>query len=304
MPTFTRIGDGDAGAPLTWIDLDLASPDDAAWLAGWDGLGDEARERLLAPVPSPHREHLPDGLLVSLRALRTDGPNALEDVADFKILVRTGLVVTAHDGDVLAVDELNRQLKGSHALVTAVDLLAFMVAGMTRRLEGLIYGIVQQTDTLEDQWLDDGQTPSTEDMQALRRCIIRARRRLGGVRQVLVPIITDPAVALDADDRATLSRSAEHVSRYIDALEECAARLRLLAEQMEAQQAATMTRASLNLTIVATVFLPLTFMSGLLGMNVAGIPEEHNPFGFWLVSGLSLVVAGLLWVLLRRRMRY
>lgn len=64
-----------------------------------------------------------------------------------------------------------------------------------------------------------------------------------------------------------------------------------------------MTRSSLDLTIVATVFLPLTFITGLLGMNVAGIPDSHDPWGFWIVTGLSIPVALLAWLLLRRRMR-
>jgi Na+/melibiose symporter-like transporter len=62
-----------------------------------------------------------------------------------------------------------------------------------------------------------------------------------------------------------------------------------------------MTRSSLNLTIVATVFLPLTFITGLLGMNVAGIPDQHNPYGFWLVTCLSVILSMLAWLLLRRQ---
>jgi len=94
------------------------------------------------------------------------------------------------------------------------------------------------------------------------------------------------------------------VTRYLASLEDCRARIQMFEDHIDAQRATTMTRASLNLTIVATVFLPLTFMSGLLGMNVAGIPEEHNPWGFWIVSALSILIALLAWVILRRRLRY
>jgi len=51
---------------------------------------------------------------------------------------------------------------------------------------------------------------------------------------------------------------------------------------------------------VATVFLPLTFVTGLLGMNVAGIPADHNPTGFWFVSGLLLGIGILSWSVLNR----
>jgi hypothetical protein len=93
------------------------------------------------------------------------------------------------------------------------------------------------------------------------------------------------------------------VARSLDGLDECRTRVQLLVDQIDAQRSETMTRSSLNLTIVATVFLPLTFITGLLGMNVAGILDQHNPFGFWLVTGLSLIVSLLAWVVLRLRMQ-
>lgn len=72
-------------------------------------------------------------------------------------------------------------------------------------------------------------------------------------------------------------------------------------DQIEEQRSDTMTRSSLNLSIVATVFLPLSFITGLLGMNVEGIPEEHNPLGFWLVTGLSIIISVVAWRWLRRK---
>ena len=46
-----------------------------------------------------------------------------------------------------------------------------------------------------------------------------------------------------------------------------------------------------RLTLVATVFLPATFVTGLLGINVAGIPGTHDPYAFWLVCLFLILVA-------------
>ena len=74
-----------------------------------------------------------------------------------------------------------------------------------------------------------------------------------------------------------------------------------LGDQIEAQRPEIMTRFGLNLTIVATVLVPLTLITGLLGMNVAGIPDQHNPYRFWLVTGLSVIISMPAWPLLRRQ---
>ncbi len=309
MPVVTRFGsqntqDGQKARHVNWIDIDIAEASERAWLADFQEIGDQTRALLLEPVQLSHRENLIDGLFLSLRAMRSADADDVDPLTDLKLLIGKSQAITVRLGGVAAIDELRRYLQSGRDLATPMDLLAFMVSGMTKRMETIIFNLARDTDTTEDAMLDHGLDPSPETMNALRRRLFRTRRQLTSVHQVLAPIATDPALALDADDRETLVRSADHVTRYLASLEDCRARIQMLENHIEAQRATTMTRASLNLTVVATVFLPLTFMSGLLGMNVAGIPEEHNPWGFWIVSGLSVLMALLAWAILRRRMRY
>jgi zinc transporter len=56
-----------------------------------------------------------------------------------------------------------------------------------------------------------------------------------------------------------------------------------------------------NPSIVATVFLPLSFLAGLLGMNVAGIPDEHDPRAFVIVCRAMVLIAIGSWMFLRGR---
>ncbi len=56
------------------------------------------------------------------------------------------------------------------------------------------------------------------------------------------------------------------------------------------------------LSIVAAIFLPITFITGLFGMNVAGLPGIENPRAFWLVAGIMAAVSAgvIVWLRLRR----
>jgi len=241
--------------------------------------------------------------LLSIRTLRPGPTEDLTDLADLKLLIGPTRAITVRSGTVAAVDELRQNLSSDRSLVTAVDLLGFMVSGMTNRMEPIIYELTQDIDAVEDALLDGGSVPQSQTLSKLRRRIFCTRRQVNSSQQVLAPMTTDPALALDADDRETLDRSSKHVTRYLDGLDECRTRVQMLEDQIEAQRSETMTRSSFNLTVVATVFLPLTFITGLLGMNVAGIPDQHNPYGFWLVTGLSVIISLLAWLLLRRRMQ-
>jgi Mg2+ and Co2+ transporter CorA len=232
VPVITRFGseegkDNLEPSEVTWIDVDIADAQERAWLAAWEEIGDQTRTLLLEPVRLSHREHLVDGMFLSLRTMQAGETDDLDNLTDLKLLIGKSRAITVRDGEIAAVDELRQFLRSGRSLVTPVDLLGFMVSGMTKRMEAIVFDLTRDTDAIEDQLLED---------------------------------------------------------------------------QIQAQRAETMSRSSLNLTIVATVFLPLTFVSGLLGMNVAGIPDEHNPWAFWVVTGSLVIVAFLAWRVLRRRM--
>jgi zinc transporter len=57
----------------------------------------------------------------------------------------------------------------------------------------------------------------------------------------------------------------------------------------------------LVLSIVAAVFLPLSFLTGLMGMNVAGLPGTVNPWSFWILVLLMVLAAACIMVVFRIR---
>ena len=306
MAEITRFGPGKASdntgaGSVTWFDIDIADDADREWLMAWQEITKQTRQALLEPVRLNHYEQVPDGTLLSVKTQRPARPEDVADIADLKLLIGSARAVTVRSGRLVAVDELRQHLHLDRTLVTAVDLLGFLVSAMTNRMEGVVYDLTQDIDETEDALLDGASAPPQQTLSELRRRIFRARRQVNGTQQVLAPMTTDPALALDADDRQTLNRASDHVARYLGSLDECRTRVQLLEDQIEAQRADTMTRSSLNLTIVATVFLPLSFITGLLGMNVGGIPDEHNPLGFWLVTGLSIIISVVAWRWLRRK---
>ena len=306
MPQMTRFGPGKTAdttgaGGVTWFDIDLAVDADREWLMAWEEINEQTRQALLEPVRFNHYEQVPDGTLLSVKTLRPGQTDDVTDLADLKLLIGSSRAVTVRSGTLVAVDQLRKHLLSDSTLVTAVDLLGFLVSAMTNRMEAVIYELTQDIDDVEDALLDGNTVPPPQTLSELRRRIFRTRRQVNSTQQVLAPMTTDPALALDADDRQTLNRASDHVARYLASLDECRTRVQMLEDQIEEQRSDTMTRASLNLSIVATVFLPLSFITGLLGMNVGGIPEEHNPLGFWLVTGMSIVISVVAWLWLRRK---
>lgn len=308
MPTVTQLNKsasgGEAAPPvIAWIDIDTSDQADRAWLAAEDSLGARTRDRLLQPVVVSRREFLPEGLLVSLRTSTDSSVDGPGDPASLSILISDDQVVTVRSEAIPMIDDLRAQFDKVKGPSSPLQFLAHIATSQSEHIEGIIAHISKETDELEDQLLDEDSTTQGEALNDLRRRVYRLRRQLTALKHVLMLIVSDPSIDLDQSENIALKKTAELAAHHLEKLEDCRIRIQLLRDQLEGRLAASMAQSSYNLTIVATVFLPLTFITGLLGMNVAGIPEAHDPRGFWTICILLTIFAAVSWAALRWRSR-
>ena len=131
----------------------------------------------------------------------------------------------------------------------------------------------------------------------LRRSVTRARTEAIGYRRFLVPQRTAleklaalPGDWLGEDDRQHLAAAADRAARMAEEVEAIRERAAVMHETLTDLRAELLDQRSLIIAIVALVFLPLTFITGLLGMNVEGIPYARSPWAFWGVVGVCTVI--------------
>jgi zinc transporter len=113
-------------------------------------------------------------------------------------------------------------------------------------------------------------------------------------------ISCQPGSVIDGALRNELEGTVNVVAQYQELLGSSIDRASALQGQIRDQLADSMNTATYRFTWVATVFLPLSFLTGLLGINVAGIPGDHDPLAFWLVCGVLSVIAGPIREFLRK----
>jgi zinc transporter len=95
------------------------------------------------------------------------------------------------------------------------------------------------------------------------------------------------------DDRLHLREAADRFARMAEELESVRERAALIHEQLTDLRAEMIDQRSLAIAVTAFIFLPLTFVTGLLGMNVEGIPGAKEPWAFWGVVGFCVVIGAV-----------
>ena len=300
---------------LSWVDLDIAAPEARMWLSQHTELDERTINLLLGKKGPNRRENLDEGVFFTLRVMAYgyDEEDDDDHQISLGIFLQANQMITTHQGPLPFLDHIRRQLTSSQKnSLRPAYCCAMLVTYLAERYEDAINDVVEETDDLEDQleaeYFEDmvpGKVNNRHFRQVtiLHRQVLQYRRRLNSLRNVLTFIASDPFIQIGKKERKMLGNAAVHLSRYLDSLEDCRSRAQLMREQLESRLASGLTRTTYKLTTIATVFLPLTFITGLLGINVAGIPESNNPYAFWLVCAVLSAIAILVWMLVNWRKR-
>jgi zinc transporter len=102
---------------------------------------------------------------------------------------------------------------------------------------------------------------------------------------------------LDERVMGRLRETVDRVTRIAEELDEMRERSAVIQDELASRISHRMERTMYVLTVVATIMLPLGFLTGLLGINVGGIPGAETPWAFWAVTiGLIVAVAFEVWL--------
>ena len=288
-----RVGD------VTWVDIDVSDEAGTNWLSTQSGLTEEVKSQLLHPGKFTRRESLEQGLLVSICTINPTSAAEGDELITLGLFLEQNRVISVRSRKIAAIEEARSHVKAGTGPRTPLEFLAVAIFCVKKRLEPMITQLSEETAELEASVLGDNVDPRGETLNALRREVFRVSRYLYQFQTLLELIVSDPTINTSDKERRALDGATELLARYLNSLENCRERTMLLHDLIEGRVSRSMAQATYNLTIVATVFLPLTFVTGLLGMNVSGIPEEHTPWGFWIVVGTLVVVAIASWGWLR-----
>lgn len=279
------------GAAYRWLHVDLADPDLPDWAA--ETLPEDAGNALVQAETRPRCDTLGPGLIVNLRGVNLNPGQETEDMISLRLWAEPGLLVTVRKRRIFAVEDIRQLVLVGEAPPTIAHWVELVAEGMTERIEAAILQLEDATDDLEEAILDD--EPVSEDLAPLRRKLIKLHRFLAPQRDALAKLVAADGIV--AAERAGLRESANRAARALETLNTLTERAKAMQDQIHIANAERMNRNSMILSIVASIFLPLGFITGLFGVNLAGIPAASNPAAFGLLALICLLIALLLlWI--------
>jgi magnesium transporter len=293
-------GDGEL-----WVDIDSTNNHQHALLEKIFEFHPLSIEDTLSPGTRVKLEEYDRYLFVVMAGLRFDratpDPFDLETFNLYFFLGRNYLV-TVHAIPSPSCDTVRERL------VRSPDQLA-------RGAEMMMHGIIDQAvdayfplvedlndlvEALETKVFDEFDRKLVHDIFTAKRTALAVRRHVGPLREALNVLSSRPTTYIRSETQLYYRDIYDHTIRITESVDTTRDLLTGVLETYLSETSNRMNQVMKQLSIVATLALPLVVLGGIFGMNFSRMPLIHDPLGFfWALGGMAAVSAVMLWWLRR-----
>lgn len=286
-----------------WVHLHREGTETRRWLRDEGGLDPLVCDALLAEETRPRSSELPGGLLVILRGVNLNPGADPEDMVALRVWLEADRVISVRRRALMAVQDLRSGISLGAGPKMPGDFLQRIADALVERMGPVIDELESGLDTIEEQMPTSEGGELRGALTALRRQAIMLRRYLAPQRDVLGRLSTHRGELLGERECLALREAADRITRYVEDLDAIRERAGVTQDELRNRLSEQMNRTMYLLSLVAAIFLPLGLITGLLGINVGGVPGTENPWAFLWVTAV-LVALGAAQAVIFRRFRF
>lgn len=293
-----------ASSQFAWVDVQGLG--DAKTI---EGLGEIfsihplALEDIAHASVRPKAEVYPENLLIAVRMLQIDGGGSVA-IEQLSLLVGRNYVLTFQEtyGDVL--DPVRARLRAGGAKIRSrgPGYLAYAIIDtIVDAYVPVVERFSAEIETLEEQVLDQAEPATLRSLNRIRKELARIRRSVAPQREAISSLIRDPNDFVDETARLYLRDTYDHCLMTAEAIETSREVVNGLMNTYLSVVSNRMNEVMKTLTLIASIFVPLTFLAGIYGMNFDVMPELRWKWSYPVLLLVMLVAAAGMLIHFRRR---
>ena len=283
---------------LTWVHLDANASGSRAWLEKeMSHLDQIIVDALLADETRPRIVEFANGALLILRGVNLNENAQTEDMVSIRLWIDPLRIVSLQRRPSKAVrDIFEKSLAGNH-IKSSGDFLVQLVARLFERMEPVFAELDEDLDLTEELVMEKPDARERQKITSIRKKTIVFKRYIAPQKEVIASLRASEQPWLDPIHKRRLQESMDRVTRYMEDLDNIRERAQIIKDELANALADRMNKNLYLLSVVAAIFLPLGFFTGLLGINVGGIPGADNSDAFvafcLILIGIVIVQIGL-----------
>lgn len=287
----------DKSEPL-WVHLDHSSSEIRNWIVEKSGIDATLIPAFLADETRPRVSRAKNEMVAILRGVNTNPEADPEDMVAIRIWCDGKRLISMRHRKLMTPRDILQQLhEFETGPKTVPELFERLIARLTERMAGTISALDEKLDQLEDEIEDIPAADTRKQLSKLRKEAVGLRRYIAPQREALNSFNIETPPWILENTRAGMRETSDRLLRYVEELDAARERSIVIKDDIANQMAESTNRTLYVLSIVSAIFLPLGFITGLLGVNIGGMPGLDNPYAFWIACVAMIFVAAVeLWI--------
>jgi len=299
-----NIGQALRSKSLSWVHLDADHEDTNKWLSAELGdLDPFMVSALIADETRPRMTQINDCAIVILRGVNLNTGEEEEDMVSVRLFIDKFRILSLQKRKLRSIDSIKESVEKGKGPKQVGAFLSRLIGRLTERFESVLAELDDATDSVEEKLLLGVDVSLRQEIVAIRKKAIIYRRHLSPQREAISQLRMADFSWMSDLDRRSLQESFNHVSRYVEELDAIRERVQIVKDELANMIGDKLNKNTYILSVIAAIFLPLGFLTGLLGINIGGIPGTDQPAAFTFFCGL-LVLLVAAQILIFRKLKW
>lgn len=290
-----------AGGEFVWIHLDYTEEPAQDWVKNNSGLHPADIDALLKEETRPRSTISQNGLLVILRGVNLNPGADPEDMVAVRMWVNGSRIISTRYRRHMWEADIQAAIEAGEGPRTTGEFLVMVTELMVDRIHEVVEDLEDRIDVVEETMLEQKSESIRSQLGDLRRQAINLRRYLAPQRDALARLQSDKIAWFSDAERMHLREVHDWMVRAVEDLDATRERAAITTEELANSVTEQLNQRMYMLSMIAALFMPLTFLTGLLGINVAGIPGADDRQAFLWVSFILAAIGLALYLIFRKR---
>ena len=261
-------------------------------------------EDILHTGQRPKFEDLDSYLFVVLMMLRFDEESQTVLSEQVSLVLGSNVVISFQEniGDVFEqIRNRIRNAKGRIRKMGADYLMYALLDAIVDNYFGILEKLGEKIESLEEELVGDPSERTLQQIHRLKREMVFLRKSVWPLRELINGLERSESALIEESTGVYLRDVYDHTIQVIDTVESFRDMVSGMLDIYLSSISNRMNAVMKVLTIIATIFIPLTFVAGIYGMNFVHMPELKWRYGYAAAWLIMLVVAGLMILYFKRK---
>ncbi len=290
---------------VSWLNVEgLGNIDVLSEIGNFFSIHPLTMEDILNTDQRPKIEFFDDYVFIIIKMIRTLKDNNI-DYEQVSLILKGDMVITFQEREGDVFDPIRERIRtgGGRIRKNRADYLAYALLDIIADHYFLILeNFGERIEALEDKSLTGAGKSTTEEIHGIRHELLTLRKYIWPLRTVMTSLMRDASDFFSPHVVPYLRDLNDHVFQAIDTLEIYRDSITGVLDIYLSSMSNKMNDIMRLLTVISTIFIPLTFIVGIYGMNFKYMPELDSPLGYPIVWGFMILLStAMIWLFKRKK---